>query len=94
MAELARALIFDPVVLLLDEPFAGVHPKLKEELMNVFRVMNSRGKTLIVVSHDIKSVLKLSKRIIVMVEGKMLVEGVPEKVMHEACVIEAYLGRK
>ncbi|NIS72387.1 MAG: ATP-binding cassette domain-containing protein, partial [Proteobacteria bacterium] len=70
LLELGRILMLDPEVIMLDEPFAGVHPELKMEIHDYIRQMHKEGRTFIIISHDLQSIFDLSKRLIVLSEGK------------------------
>ncbi len=90
--ELARALMGDPPLLMLDEPFAGVHPVLKSRLIGYIRELNERGKTFILISHDIPSIMGLCERVMVINVGEKIAEGKPSDVRSHSGVIESYLG--
>lgn len=92
LLELARALMLDPEVLLLDEPFAGVNPSLEQELLDRLEDLRDRGRTFLLVEHDMDLIMEHCERVIVMHQGRTLVTGTPEEVRSEEQVIEAYLG--
>jgi branched-chain amino acid transport system ATP-binding protein len=92
LLQFGRALMLDPEILLLDEPFAGIHPKLKKEISDLIRTMREEGKAFIVISHDLASVFKLCERLMVMNEGRVIAEGGLDEVRKSKRVIEAYLG--
>ncbi len=93
LLEFARALMPEPSLLLMDEPFAGVHPEIKAKMIKLIKELNERhGKTFLVVSHDMSVVSDIADRVIVMNNGLKLVEGTPENVLGDARVIQAYLG--
>ncbi len=92
LLEFARVLMMNPDIVLLDEPFSGVNPAIKEELMKTVKEMNSRDITFILVTHDIPSVLELCGRITVFDAGKMIAEGTSDEIISDERVIEAYLG--
>ena len=93
LLEFVRLLMFDPDLVLLDEPFSGVHPVLKSMFHGEILDLRERGKTFILVSHDLVSVYTLSEEIIVLDVGKVIARGRPEDIKHNDRVIEAYLGK-
>ncbi len=92
LLELARALMLDPEVLLLDEPFAGVNPSLEQDLLDRLEDLRDRGRTFLLVEHDMDLIMEHCERVIVMHQGRTLVTGSPDEVRSEERVIEAYLG--
>jgi len=92
LLELGRILMLDPEVIMLDEPFAGVHPELKMEIHDYIREMHKEGRTFIIISHDLQSIFNLSKRLIVLSEGRKICDGTPQEVKDDERVVEAYLG--
>ncbi len=91
--EIARALASDPKILLLDEPAAGMNPKEKEDLMETLRAIRANGVTLLLIEHDMKVVMPVSDKVIVLDYGKKIAEGTPREIQNNTRVIEAYLGR-
>ena len=94
-AELARGLLFRPKVLLLDEPAAGLNPQETNEIMEIISHIHAVSETsIILVEHNMKFVMGLSHRVIVMDQGFIIAEGAPEHVQAHPEVIKAYLGEK
>jgi len=93
LLELARALMIDPRLILLDEPAAGVNPALMGLLMETIETLNKEaGKTFLIVEHDMDLVARLCGHVVVMAEGRHLTEGTFDEVTRDARVMEAYLG--
>jgi branched-chain amino acid transport system ATP-binding protein len=92
LLELARALMAEPTLLLLDEPAAGVNPKLLEVILERIVEINRRGVAVLVIEHNMDVIVRLCVRVFVMAAGKLLCEGEPEAVVRDPRVIEAYLG--
>ncbi|GIX49150.1 MAG: ABC transporter ATP-binding protein [Candidatus Tectimicrobiota bacterium] len=92
LLEFARALMLQPRLLLLDEPFAGVHPLLKERMLQHIAELHAQGLDFVLVSHDLPTMLGVSSRLVVLANGQKIADGDPEAVRQEAAVVEAYLG--
>jgi branched-chain amino acid transport system ATP-binding protein len=90
--EIARALAARPKLLLLDEPAAGLNPTEARELDGLIRRIAARGVTVVLVEHNMKLVMDLSQRVLVLHEGRTLAEGEPRSVSADPAVLEAYLG--
>ena len=93
LLEMARALMTEPRIVMLDEPTAGVNPALTESLLDHMRALNEQGMTIVFVEHDMDVVMGISDRVVVLAEGRVLTEGPPGVVVADERVIEAYLGR-
>jgi branched-chain amino acid transport system ATP-binding protein len=91
--EIARALALDPDILLLDEPAAGMNPVETKELMKLIQVVNTTGRTIVVIEHDMKLIMNICDRITVLNQGLKICEGPPGDIRKDARVVEAYLGR-
>ncbi len=94
LLELARVLMADPRMILLDEPGAGVNPTLMNELVKRILQLQERGLTFLLIEHDMDLVVKLCHPVIVMTEGQKLTEGSFSEVRRDERVLEAYLGRR
>jgi neutral amino acid transport system ATP-binding protein len=94
LLELARALMAEPVILMLDEPMAGVNPALAEFLVERISALRSRGVTLLYIEHELDVVVTLSDRVVCMAQGRIISEGTADEVLRDPAVEEAYLGER
>jgi len=92
LLELGRALMLEPYLLMLDEPFAGVNPKLALDLMDMIRELRRLGKTFCIIEHNMGVIMTLADIIYVLSEGEVLISGPPELVQKDKRVLDAYLG--
>jgi ABC-type branched-subunit amino acid transport system ATPase component len=92
LLELGRVLMTDPDLILLDEPVAGVNPALTDKLLERIKSLREQGYTFCIVEHDMEVIMNLSDTIIVMDQGKKLMQGTPEEVQNDQRVVDAYLG--
>ena len=92
LLELARALMVEPELIMLDEPMAGVNPALKQSLLEHIKDLRAQGKTVLFVEHDMDMVMEISDWVVVMAQGKIIAEGPPKSIINNQEVITAYLG--
>ena len=92
LLEMARALMCDPRIIMLDEPMAGVNPALKQSLNAHVKGLRDEGMTVLFVEHDMDMVHDISDWVIVMAEGRVIAEGTPDDISSNQDVIDAYLG--
>jgi len=92
LAEIARALLKSHKFLMLDEPVAGVNPKLRKEISDLLLRLKKNGETILLIEHDMNFTLNISDRVVVMDSGKVIAEGKPSEIKNNPQVLEAYLG--
>ncbi|WP_255149238.1 ABC transporter ATP-binding protein [Halorarius halobius] len=92
LLEMARALMTDPEMMLLDEPFAGVNPTLEEKLLDRIHDLREQGYTFLLVEHDMDLIMEHCEHIIVMHQGEVLAEGTADDIRNNEQVVDAYLG--
>ena len=93
LVEMARALLKPHKLLMLDEPTAGVNPKVRQELKDILLNLKKEGSTIVLIEHDMEFVMSISDDVIVMTEGTVLTRGTPKQVQADKRVLEAYLGK-
>jgi branched-chain amino acid transport system ATP-binding protein len=92
LLEMARALMMDPKVVMLDEPMAGVNPALTESLLQHVKSLREDGMTVVFVEHDMDVIRDISDWVVVMAQGSVIAEGPPEALSSNKAVVDAYLG--
>ena len=92
LLEFGRIMMLDPRLVLLDEPFGGVHPELKAFMHERIRAWNAAGVTIVLISHDMGSIFGLCDRVAVLSYGALIAEGAPDSVRKDPQVLDAYLG--
>lgn len=92
LLELARVLMADPQLILLDEPGAGVNPSLLAVIMEKLRELHAHGMTFLIIEHNMGLIEALCDPVLVMAQGKLLMQGTPDEIREDSRVLEAYLG--
>ena len=92
LLEMARALMTEPTMIMLDEPMAGVNPALTQSLLGHIKELREEGLTVLFIEHDMDAVRDISDWVVVMAQGRIIAEGPPATVMRDKAVIDAYLG--
>lgn len=92
LLEMARALMIDPTLVMLDEPMAGVNPALTQSLLEHILDLKKEGMTVLFIEHDMHMVRHIADWVVVMAEGRVVAEGKPDIVMKDQAVVDAYLG--
>jgi branched-chain amino acid transport system ATP-binding protein len=91
--EVARALAVEPILLLLDEPLAGLNQSEASQQADVISAINAGGVTTVLIEHNLTEILRVSRRLVVLDQGKIIADGTPREVMADARVRDAYLGK-
>lgn len=94
LLEMARALMVEPKLVMLDEPMAGVNPALVQSLLGHVQRLRDEGRTVVFVEHDMDVVMSISDRVVCMAEGQVIANGTPAEVVGNQAVIDAYLGQR
>jgi branched-chain amino acid transport system ATP-binding protein len=94
LLEMARALMAEPQLVMLDEPMAGVNPALVQSLLDHIRALRDEGRTVMFVEHDMDVVMSISDRVVCMSEGRVIADGTPQEVVANQATIDAYLGQR
>jgi ABC-type branched-subunit amino acid transport system ATPase component len=92
LLEMARALMMEPTVIMLDEPMAGVNPALTESLLQHVKSLRDDGMTVVFVEHDMDVIRDISDWVVVMAQGRVIAEGLPGTLTSNKAVVDAYLG--
>ena len=94
LLDMARALMAEPKLVMLDEPMAGVNPALVQSLLEHIRRLRDDGRTVMFIEHDMDVVMSISDRVICMAEGRVIADGAPGEVVTNQALIDAYLGQR
>jgi branched-chain amino acid transport system ATP-binding protein len=94
LLEMARALMVDPSLIMLDEPMAGVNPALTQSLLGHIQALRDEGMTIVLVEHDMDVIMAISDWIVCFAEGRVIAEGRPDDIRTNRAVIDAYLGNR
>jgi lipopolysaccharide export system ATP-binding protein len=91
--EIARCLVTDPALILLDEPFTGIDPKTIADIQDIVRALRNEGIGVLLTDHNVAETLRITDRAYVVWQGKVIAHGPPEQIVHDEHVIQVYLGR-
>lgn len=91
--EIARCLVTDPALILLDEPFTGIDPKTIADIQDIVRALRNEGIGILLTDHNVLETLRITDRAYVILKGKVIAEGTPDQIVRDEQVIDAYLGR-
>jgi branched-chain amino acid transport system ATP-binding protein len=92
LVELARSILKKHKLLILDEPVAGVHPNVRNEIMDILKLLKKKGETILLIEHDMFFTFKVCDEVIVLEKGKVIAQGKPKDIKNNKRVLEAYLG--
>lgn len=92
LIEIVRTILNPHQLLMLDEPVAGVNPKLRKEISRLLLKLKKHGATILIIEHDMNFALKIADRVIVVDEGRVIAEGTPKQIKNNPKVLDAYLG--
>jgi ABC-type branched-subunit amino acid transport system ATPase component len=92
LVELARSILKKHKLLILDEPVAGVHPNVRNEIMDILKLLKKKGETILLIEHDMFFTFKVCDEVIVLEKGKVIAQGNPKDIKNNKRVLEAYLG--
>jgi lipopolysaccharide export system ATP-binding protein len=91
--EIARCLVTDPALILLDEPFTGIDPKTIADIQDIVRALRNEGIGILLTDHNVAETLRITDRTYVVLQGKVIAHGPPDEIVHNEQVIQVYLGR-
>lgn len=94
LIEFMRVLMTEPELILLDEPFAGVNPVMKNRLVDLVHALVEQGKTFLITDHEMAIIMELCERVLVLDSGRLVAEGRPAEIQRDPRVVEAYFGRR
>jgi ABC-type branched-subunit amino acid transport system ATPase component len=94
LLEFVRALMLEPKVVLLDEPFAGVNPTMRNTMLDLIQTLRAEGKTIFLIDHAMTIIMSICEWLLVMDMGELIAQGLPSEIQKEERVLEAYFGRR